>query len=253
MIAEDVLFLLAHQDDEAGAVATVAREIRDGHRCWLLYLTDGGKRVSPSVRDAETQAALQHFGGGRSKALFLSDLYGRIPDGELMFNLPRAAAMLAGWIEASGISPARVHTIDWEGGHVDHDAVHLVALSLLGSGIRVDGFSLYNAYRRPPKFFRVRSLVPASGEIASHPVSWCIAITASCAPLWYPSQRRTWAVLGPGFAARALLDHRERLRVASVGRTQHRPHRGKLLYEALFGVPYESFEKASRAFRESLS
>ena len=251
-VAEDVIFLLAHQDDESGAIATIFREVRAGHRCWLLYLTDGGKAVAPAVRDAETKAALAGLGLERCTALFLSDLGGRIPDGRLMEQLPRAAAMLQGWLEAAGVVPARVHTIDWEGGHVDHDAAHLVALSLLPRGVHVDGFSLYNAYRRPPKLFRVRSLVPGAGAIASYPVPWPIAIAAACAPFRYPSQRRTWAALGPGFVARALIDRRERLRSASLARVDERPHAGKLLYETLFGVPYASFETASRDFRRSL-
>jgi LmbE family N-acetylglucosaminyl deacetylase len=226
--------------------------VRDGHRCWLLYLTDGGKAVAPAVRDAETQAALGRLSFAGCAALFLSDLSGRIPDGQLMRQLPRAAAMLHGWLNAAGVVPARVHTIDWEGGHVDHDAVHLVALSLLQRGVQVDGFSLYNAYRRPPKLFRVRSLVPAEGAIRSFPVPWRIAWAAACAPLWYPSQRRTWCVLGPGFAVRAIVDRCERLRPASLARVGRRPHPGKLLYETLFGVPYATFEAASRDYRASL-
>ncbi len=250
---QDVLFVLAHQDDETGAVATIVREESRGHRCWLLYLTDGGRSVSPLVRDAETRSALARIGGEGTQAVFLEDATGRIRDGELVGQLERAQAMAERWLREAGILPARIYTIDWEGGHVDHDAAHLVALSLgRQHRVRIDGFSLYNAYRRPPKFFRVRALIPAAGELTSYPVPWKTAFTASCAPFWYPSQRRTWLALGPGFFVRALADRRERLRAATVPRVQERPHAGKLLYETLFGVPYETFAGASLAYRETL-
>lgn len=252
MAALDVLFILAHQDDEVGAIPTLAREVRNGNRCWLLYLTDGGESASPAVRDSETQLVVRRIGGDAARASFLSDSAGRIPDGELLSNLPRAAAMLRDWIKTTGVVPARTYTIDWEGGHVDHDAAHLIALSLLKMGTSLKCFSLYNAYRRPPKLFRVRSLVPAEGATESFSVPWRTALTASCAPLWYPSQRRTWIALGPGFVVRTLISRRELLREASLARVGKRPHKGKLLYETLFNVSYEFFESTSSCFRSSL-
>jgi LmbE family N-acetylglucosaminyl deacetylase len=253
---DDVVFVLAHQDDEAGAIATIVRERNAGHRCWFLYLTDGGRYTSSIVRDAETCAALARVGIDRSCVVFLADGQGRIADGSLVNDLARAEAMLTAWLRKLNIAPARVYTIDWEGGHVDHDAAHLVALSFARQrNVTIAGFSLYNGYRRLRKILRLRvtALVPSDGHVLSFAIPWRTALLAASAPLWYPSQRSSWRSLGPGLAVRVLVGRQERLRSASVRRVEKRPHNGKLLYETLFGVPYEQFERSSRAYRETLS
>ena len=127
---DDVLFVFAHQDDEVGAFSRIAFEVRAGHRVWCAFLTDGAKKVRPRVRDAESLRVLRRLGVAGERVAFLADGAGRIADGTLVHALQRSRVMLLDWLRARALAPARIYTLDWEGGHHDHDATHLVTLSV---------------------------------------------------------------------------------------------------------------------------
>ncbi len=252
---DDVLFVFAHQDDEVVAYTRIMYEHRRGNRVWCAYLTDGALAVPASVRDAESLAALRRIGVEANRIAFIGDADGRIADGQLMRSLARARAALAAWITSIGARIARAYTLDWEGGHADHDAAHLVTLAVArdheieGS---VWGFAAYNAYGRRGKWFRVGDFVPRDAPIARRRLSLSEAFDAAFAFAAYPSQRRTWIVLGPGWAVRMLIRREERSRRAD-SRQLERPHAGPLLYETLFGQDAEEMLRHSHALRRELA
>jgi LmbE family N-acetylglucosaminyl deacetylase len=252
---EDVLFVFAHQDDEVVAFTRIAYEHRRGNRVWCAYLTDGALAVAAAVRDAESTAVLRRAGLAADRIAFVGDAEGRIADGTLMRSLDRARAALGAWIDASGASFARAYTLDWEGGHADHDAAHLVTLAVARDRAipgGVWGFPAYNAYKRRRKFFRVGDLVPGDAPVARRKLTAREALAAAFAFVPYRSQRRTWLALGPGWAVRMLLRREERARRADPARLE-RPHAGPLLYETLFGVDADEMLRHSHALRRELA
>ncbi|HEX3463963.1 MAG TPA: NAD-dependent epimerase/dehydratase family protein [Candidatus Elarobacter sp.] len=252
---EDVLFVFAHQDDEVGIATRIAYERGLANTVWCAYLTDGASSASARVRDAESLRALQRLGVGASRVVFLSDGDGRIPDGSLIHHLGRARRMLGGWAASTGARFERIFVTDWEGGHADHDAAHLLALALAReAGIRdVFTYSLYNAYRRPRGLFRVASFVPSAQRAMVRRLTLSEALVPLRALANYRSQLRTWVGLGPGLAVRMLWKREERLRRADPSRLREAPHRGPLFYETKFGVSARSVFDATAELRAALS
>jgi LmbE family N-acetylglucosaminyl deacetylase len=250
-----VLFVFAHQDDEVGALSRIAFETRAGERVWCVYLTDGGKHAQPAVRDAESLRVLARIGVDPARVGFLRDADGRIADGTLVASLERSRTMLLDWLRAAGVTPARMFTLDWEGGHHDHDATHVITLAAARTLGVADVFvyPFYNAWRRRPGWVRVCSVVPGAAPEVRRRLSlrecWRAAWTIGA----YRSQRRTWFGLGPGFIVKTLARRQERLRRADPQRVLSRPHAGALLYENVFGVRGEDVLRASAPLRAEVS
>jgi len=248
----NTVVVLAHQDDELGMLSRIAYETARGERVWCAYLTDGASRVPAVVRDAESRAVLERAGVPPQRIGFVGTP--RIADGTLFAHTAAALASLLAW--AAPIDAIdRVYAPDWEGGHVDHDAAHLVALAFArerGAG-ETYAFSLYNAWRRPRRLFRVTSFVPGSAPVLRRRLSLREALAPVAEMARYPSQRSTWLGLAPGFALRAIVRREERLRRADPARVRERPHPGALLYESMFGVPSADVMDATAELRASLS
>ena len=253
-VVDDVLFVFAHQDDEVGAYSRIAFEVRDGHRVWCIFLTDGAKKVRPHVRDAESLRVLRRLGVDGTRVAFLSDADGRIPDGTLVNALPRARRMVLDWLRSCALMPARIYTLDWEGGHHDHDATHLVTLSAARElGVNdVFVYPFYNGWRRRPKLARVSSFIPGTAPVLRRRLSLRDSWRAACSVAAYPSQRLTWLALGPGFFVRTLATREERLRRADPQRVLRAPHAGVLHYENIFGVRGEDVLRDSAALRDEI-
>ncbi len=251
---QDVLFVFAHQDDEVGAFSRIAFEVRAGHRVWCAFLTDGAKRVSPQVRDAESSRVLRRLGVDGARVAFLSDADGRIADGTLARSLQRARRILLDWLRVRAMTPQRIYTLDWEGGHHDHDATHLVTLSV-ARDLGVDDvfvYPFYNGWRRRPKLARVSSFVPGAAPVLRRRLSLRDSWRTACSVASYPSQRLTWLALGPGFFVRTLAMREERFRRADPRRVLLPPHDGVLHYENIFGVRGEDVLRDSAALREEI-
>jgi LmbE family N-acetylglucosaminyl deacetylase len=251
---DDVLFVFAHQDDEVGAFSRIAFEVRAGHRVWCAFLTDGAKKIRPHVRDAESLRVLRRLGVDGDRVAFLSDAAGRISDGTLVHALHRARRMLLEWLRSRALAPQRIYTLDWEGGHHDHDATHLVTLAAARElGVNdVYVYPFYNGWRRRPKLARVSSFIPGAAPVLRRRMSLRDSWRAACSPAAYPSQRLTWLALGPGFFVRTLATREERLRRADPRRVLLAPHDGVLHYENVFGVRGEDVLRDSAALRDEI-
>lgn len=241
---EHHLYVLAHQDDEYGALPWMEDALRSGARISVVYLTDGGSRVAPEVRDAESRAVLLRLGISDEDIHMLSDGT-RIPDNRLAANAMRGYGLVRAWMEAHpGVTA--IYAPAWEGGHPDHDTAHAIAATLAAQHKLLKTswqFALYNGYRCPGKLFRVLRQLPTSAEIRSrkHRGSDGFRYAISCRA--YPSQWKTWLGLFPeAFVRRAIL-RREALVRMDDTRFRQRPHTGILLYERMFGTEYSDLSR----------
>lgn len=244
---KNVLFVLAHQDDEIVMSPRIARELESGHGVYCAFLTDGSARVASRVRDAESRAVLTGLGVPSRNLFFLGSEHG-LTDGKLPLQLERADRLLE---EALAELPIhRIFCLAYEGGHQDHDASHLLALALarrrglLGRSWQI---SAYHGYRMPGPVFRV--LAPLRGPrrfVRRLPAGLAWRHTLLC--LRYRSQRLTWLGLFPGLALQRGLRRRETVLPVALEAVRARPHPGPLLYEQLFGFRYEDFRSAADAF-----
>ncbi|HVA32744.1 MAG TPA: PIG-L family deacetylase [Candidatus Baltobacteraceae bacterium] len=249
------LFVFAHQDDEYAAAPWIVEELAAGSAVACVYLTDGGSRSSPAVRDAESRAALHSLGVTDDRIAFLSDASDRIADGALAQRCADGLAMLERWIASTGFAPQRIYAPSYEGGHPDHDAAHVIAARIaVEHGITDDAwhFSLYNAYRCRKPFFAAFKQLPTAlpSRRASISMQTRIALTFLCAR--YRSQRRTWMGLFPGAVWQRLIARRESVVRFDLNRLNQRPHEGELLYERMFGVTFIDFEDSMSAVGTAL-
>jgi LmbE family N-acetylglucosaminyl deacetylase len=231
-----ILFVFAHQDDELAA----ARSIRANRDVACVYLTDGASRVPAERRNAESLAALAELGVPAAQVAFLSIAH----DGELVEHLDEALAALES--RFADLPVTGVGLLAWEGGHQDHDAAHLVGLAF-AQRRGVDAFE-HPLYSSEGKFFRVLKPVGDGWFSARIPRrdAWRILRLVR----HYRSQRSTWAALLPEASLRLLLFGRTHVRAADPRRLFAAPHRGRLLYERRFHVPYARFRSAARPFVE---
>jgi LmbE family N-acetylglucosaminyl deacetylase len=236
-----LLCVCAHQDDEWGIAARIARECRGGRRVVCAFLTDGAASVPSAVRDAESRAVLLDAGVRADDILFLGSRHG-IPDGSLVEHLDAAYLRLAAAVQ--GVPVAEVVTLAWEGGHHDHDAAHLVAVAL-AAHLRVRCRE-YPLYRGAWPGFRVLSPLRAGGVVTRLGVREALRAWSL---VWrYRSQRRTWLALAGEAFWRLVVLRREVLHDTDAERLRHPPHARPLYYERRFRYPWERFAACAAPF-----
>ncbi len=249
------LFAFAHQDDEYAAIPWILEEVARGTAIACLYLTDGGSRADPEVRDEESRSVLRSLGVGDESIAIVRTNSGRIADQELAARSCEAVDAIERWIERSSFAPQRLYAPSYEGGHPDHDAAHLVAAVIANNhGIVTESwhFSLYNAYRCPRPFFATMRQLPTAKASRRAVMPLRTRWAAAFACRHYRSQWRTWLGLFPGALYERAIAHRESVAAFDVARLCRRPHDGELLYERLFGTRYEDFEAQTRALCDRL-
>lgn len=238
------LFLFAHQDDEFGVFQAIEDCLRQGMRVRCAYLTHGAKG-SAAQRNAESLAVLAKLGVAHDDICFAGDQLG-ISDAYLSRHMPTASAWLSHWMAAAAAGTGQVALVclpAWEGGHHDHDALHVLGLyaaERLGLATSVRQYALYNAFRCPGPFYRVLSPLAANGALQATPIGWAARwrYLRHCI-FSYPSQRITWIGLAPFVALHYLFDGRQLLQPASLERLSERPHEGPLYYERRKFYTYE--------------
>jgi LmbE family N-acetylglucosaminyl deacetylase len=160
------------------------------------------------------------------------------------------------WIVRNEWMPSRIYSPSYEGGHPDHDALHLVAAVVAKGAGAVDDawhFALYNGFRRTKPFFNVLRQLPSSAPSRYARLSGTQRMSLTLLCRRYPSQRKTWLGLFPGaFVERALLSRESVVRF-ELERLNARPHDGELLYERLFGKTYDEFARDVAGVRRRLS
>lgn len=166
-------------------------------RC--IYLTDGSIGNQDSkIRTDETKNALSKIGVNTEMLIFVG-VERNIPDGKLHACLLTAyESILDTKNEYEEIRALYIPA--WEGGHQDHDAVHLVGLSIavhFNLINRCFQFSLYHGDKLPGPFFKVMSPLYENGPIIRTKISFRNRLKFIRLCLFYPSQLKSWIGLFP--------------------------------------------------------
>lgn len=227
------LFLFGHQDDEFGVYFQIGSELAQGRRVVCAYLTSGVPAGGNAARrNGESLAVLARLGVSTEDVVFAGESLS-IPDGRLIYHLQQASGWMASWLTSLG-ELAAVYVPAWEGGHPDHDALHVVAIrSCAEAGIagRVWQFPLYNAYSCPGPFFRVLSPLEGNGAVIKVRIPWRQRVVFLRYALAYTSQKTSWIGLFPFFLLHYLFNGVQELQRTDIRRTEERPHAGDLYYE----------------------
>jgi len=246
------IFLLPHPDDEFGVYAEIEAARAAGRPVLCIFLTDGAAAgQSPERRNAESTAVLTKLGVDRSDIAFLGCRLG-VPDGSLAKHLARVKAGAEAIIGA--LAPGeRLYMPAWEGGHQDHDAAHLLGLSIAGERRSAAfQFPLYQGACLPGILFRVLAPLPQNGPVIARMIGWRSRVAYLRHCLSYPSQWKTWVGLLPFVLIEYVTDGSQRLQRVSSERVREAPHAGRLLYERRGFCTWQEFEEATREFRATI-
>lgn len=227
------VFLFAHQDDEFGAYASIHNALRLGKRVLCIFFTDGTFNGQSSTRrNKESMRVLTRLGVPEENIHFLGGLFS-IPDGRLHKYLDPAFSASVEILKASG-QIDRLHILAWEGGHQDHDSVHVIGVALavvLNVVERTVQFSLYNGAALHGPFFRVFAPLPDNGEVTRSKVPWADRLKYLRYCTWYRSQVKSWVGLFPFVLWHYLVSGEHRQQPINVRRLNESPHSGRPLYE----------------------
>jgi LmbE family N-acetylglucosaminyl deacetylase len=246
-----VLVLLAHQDDELGVLSEIEAALARGERVVCAFLTSGAfAGVSAERRNGESRAALSALGVPLGDIRFVGAEVG-IGDGRLVEHLDTALAAVGRLTREVG----PVHRIllhAWEGGHQDHDAVHLVGLALAHEHGLVAATRQFPLYRSPGVDGRIAFKAPlaANGPIERHRIPVLARVRYLLALRHYPSQLRVMAQLAPRFLWDFVVDGSQKLQPVSEQRVRERPNEGTMLYEQWGLYTYARFHQAAMRFVE---
>lgn len=232
-----LLCVFAHQDDEVAAATRILLAVREGRPVRCVYLTDGAFRVAASIRNEESRTALKRLG--------VTDIhFATFPDG----NLPEHATDALAFLEAHAGDADEVCTLAWEGGHQDHDAAHIIALTFAQRrGLPCREVGLYNGHRSPRTLFRV--MHPVGDGWTKRRISLRDGLRTLMLLPVYRSQRKTWLGLFPETFLKVVIARHEYVRDADPRRLESKPHEGLLFYERRFGYSWERFTRAMASLR----
>jgi len=238
-----VVYILAHFDDEYCALPMIRQAQREGLDQRFIYLADYRNAALGRRRLAETRGFLQRQGIDASAVLPLGLRTGAL-DGALHRSVSDLYTRLAQAVGALG-DVRRLVVTAWEGGHMDHDVCAFLAVRLAAQigGPELRQFSLYNGPSLPGPLLRAGAPLAENGackRIALTPrewLSWMASVRA------FPSQVYAWSGIWPAMFA-GLLRRGFAWQPLASERVETRPHAGPLLYERLFGVPYEEVRTA---------
>lgn len=244
------LFLLAHPDDEFACSMRIRALVREGGEVHCAYLTDGGYGGQPVERRRhESLRVLRRLGVPPERAHFIGEQQG-LPDGGLHSHLDRAYSALEALLARIGALDG-LHVPAWEGGHQDHDAVHLLGLALAVQHTWTGSlrqFPLYHGAGLPGPFFRVLAPLAENGTVRSYTAPWPERLLAIRLCLAYASQWRTWVGLLPFFALHMLCHGTFPEQAVDPRRVRATPHAGQPLYERRGFLTYARFREAADAF-----
>jgi LmbE family N-acetylglucosaminyl deacetylase len=248
----NVVYVLAHFDDEYGALPLLLRDRSAGIQPWLLYVADYASPTLATRRLGETRALLASLGLPPERAVHVGEGTG-VMDGAVFKALPAAHAAVQTALATIG-SVDRFVVAAWEGGHADHDACAFMAVRLqgeAGGSPQIEQFGLYNGRRLPGGLFRACAPIPENGQIIHLKLSLPDWITYATAVRFFPSQTKTWLALWPAMFMTFIRRGGFGYQVLAPGRVDERPHTGPLLYERMFKTPYTTVRARLDAFGSS--
>lgn len=240
-----ILLLFAHPDDEFACSISI-RDMAAANEVHCAYLTDGGYGgQSTARRKAESERVLAGLGVPAAHVHFLGERHG-IQDGRLHGQLDKAEGAVNELLATIGPIQA-LYLPAWEGGHQDHDAIHLLGV-VMANRLRVAEvwqFPLYHGSGLPGPLFKVLSPLLANGPIVRRQASFAERLLALRLCLMYASQWRTWLGLLPMLAMHMLVDGSFSLQAVSMSRLNESPHPGRPLFERRGFLSYGEFRVAA--------
>lgn len=247
----NILFILAHQDDEFAAVPIIINDSGKS-RVVCIYLTNGnGHGVEPKIRDQESINVLLKIGVKKEDIHFLGSEFS-IQDGKLCYEMENAYSLMQSKLSKYN-EFEKIYSLCWEGGHPDHDSVHLLSVAYAKEKNKIATtyqIPLYNGYKTFWKFFRISVCLPENGIVQNISVSFKTRLFQLASIRFYKSQWKTWIALLPGFIIHFIFTGKDFVQLINISRTKERPHHGLLLYERMFGVSFDEFMKATETFRK---
>ncbi len=247
---ETTLFVLAHQDDEIAFAPLLSRLKASRRPVCVVYLTDGGiGRVTPERRNAESTRALASLGVPANEITYLGHAL-TVPNGLLFQRMSQVYSALeahCGRIGALG----EICTLGWEGGNMDHDAAHVIAMALAVAHDRVHRawqVPFYRAAERGPPFFSLFAPLPDNGPVSRLELTGGESKLRSTLIRFFPSQWRSFAGLGPVILWHSLVSSVLKLQPMLLSRLWERPTAGPLLYEQRYSVSFAEFSACAAAF-----
>ena len=244
------LFLFAHQDDEIGVLSEIEHVLASGGRPVCAYLTDGAVGSATAARRwAESKAVLGSVGVAEEDMHPLGEHLG-IGDGVLVRHLGTAFCGLRR-LAAGRVPFDRLVMHGWEGGHQDHDAVHILGVVLaseLGLLPVSRQFPLYRAPLAGRLPYTMLRPLTANGLVEARriPVGARLRYLRRC--LQYRSQLKTFLGLLPFILADYALNGHQLLQPVRVDRLGTPPHPGILLYERWGRMTWREFEACAQPF-----
>jgi N-acetylglucosamine malate deacetylase 1 len=240
-----VAYILAHFDDEYGAMPRILAGQRAGEDAHFLYVCDYARLADE--RCAESRRYLRSIGIDPARVDHVARGTG-VMDGAVHKGLAQIYPFLKARLAKLGPIEALVCPA-WEGGHADHDSAAVLATRLAADvGVaRVEQFSLYNGAGLPWRCFRGATPLPEGGPTQRPPLTFGEAVRWAFDVRFFPSQAKTWVGLWPMMFLSVTL-RGWRIQRLTPERVRERPHAGPLYYERVFKVPYEEVRAAADAF-----
>jgi GlcNAc-PI de-N-acetylase len=193
-----VVFFFAHQDDEFAVFFAIEEAVREGAKVICLYLTDGGYGGQSTLRrNDESRNVLRRLGVNEVDIDFIGTRQG-YRDGHLYMHLEDALRSVEAILDPT-CNIRALYIPAWEGGHRDHDAVHLVGAAFAVKAGLVDiarQFPLYRAARNVIGFALFKPLLE-NGPIQAKTIPLPKRLRFLRLSFCYPSQWMYWAGLFP--------------------------------------------------------
>lgn len=251
---ESAIFLFAHQDDETGAFQLISNELRAGLDVHCYYLTSGSLTGLVShQRNQESLRVLVDLGVKNSNIHFVGSEYS-IPDCALIMRLNFIFDFISALIVNSK-HPLKLYLPCWEGGHPDHDALHVAGVlaanhhNLLEKTYQT---ALYNGHRCIGPLFRVLLPLKENGVIYKSKIRLLDRLRYLRYCLSYPSQFKTWIGLFPFFFFHYMFYGYQTWQPVSLERIYKRQHAGPLYFVKRRFCDEETFFRAIKVFVDSI-
>lgn len=223
------IYLFAHQDDEFFCIPLIKKDVAQGERSLIFYLTSGnGGKATPEQRNRESLKVLSELGVNKKNIIFLGTDYD-VPDGRLYENVELIYERLKFHLNTQLENICNIYIPCYEGGHQDHDVISWMACRLrkLYSS-SVYQFPLYNAYNTLTPFFGVMNLIESQ---TMSTLKMEFSFKDLLYLRFYKTQLKTWVGLAPFVFLRLLKSQYVNLIEFRESYLLSKPHDGTLLYE----------------------